>query len=191
MPLVIVKGVAKLLVKKKPIQGFSPAAFDKSKSIIYVLCGSLESLDARFKVASVLYNLGLAEKIAILSSTTLTSYDSLLKRRLTYDEWSIKKLESFGVNCKNIEPVKIQKASFGTLSEAIGISKVVLQRGYSSLILVSSPYHTRRVWDCFDKYLKGTEVNVYLYSSIDYSNYRGIAEEFIKLLVYKIILTFK
>jgi len=158
------------------------------KKVIYVLSGSQKSLSYRFKIAASLYRKGDIEKILIRSRPGLTEFDPLLGRNLTNDEWSVKKLEELGVQKRNVELLSLNYRFFGTLAEAQGISREVTRRGYDVLILVSSPYHTARVRQCFSEYLKNKGINMYVYGSDDYPRLWDLILEYFKLILYKNIL---
>jgi len=106
---------------------------------IYVLGGSQTGLELKYKTASELYHKGICKRIWILSSPGITEYSVSLGRNLTNNEWSILKLTEFGVPNECIEPIKVKKGFFGTFTEAKGISSLIENRGYRSLLLISSP----------------------------------------------------
>jgi uncharacterized SAM-binding protein YcdF (DUF218 family) len=169
-----------------------PDDFDKlhpnSRKVIYVLGGSEDSLTYRFIIADRLYQKSAARKILILSRPGITGYDPLLRRNLTNNEWAIKRLVELGVKKEDIEPLFLGSSFFGTLREARGVSQEVINRGYNVLILVSSPYHTTRVRECFSRYLKDKGINVFVYQSDDYPRLWGLVLEYLKIIVYEKIL---
>jgi uncharacterized SAM-binding protein YcdF (DUF218 family) len=157
----------------------------KDKNIIYVMGGSQDHLEHRFKTAADFYHRKIATKILVLSRPGITEYDPTLNRNLTNDEWAIKKLEDLGVKKEDIEPVPLEKAFFGTLSEARGISQLVSKRGYNCLVLITSPYHTRRVWASFTKFLKDKGITYHVYQSDDCTDSMNLLLEYLKLIVYR------
>ncbi len=159
-----------------------------SREVIYVLGGSPKSLKYRFKTAAGLYKKSVAQKIFILSEPGITEYDPLLGRNLTNNEWAIKRLAELGVKKEDVEPLSLKSGFFGTLREARTISQEVISRGYNVLILVSSPYHTMRVRECFSKYLKDKKISVFIYGSDDYPPLWALFLEYFKLILYKNIL---
>jgi len=159
-----------------------------SKKVIYVLGGSEDSLTYRFIIAARLYKKSAARKILVFSKPGITGYDPLLRRNLTNDEWTIKRLVELGVKREDIEPLFFGSSFFGTLKEARGVSQKVINSGYDVLILVSSPYHTMRVRECFSMYLKDNGTEVFVYQSDDYPHLWGLLLEYLKLAVYKKIL---
>src|SRR5581483_9962193 len=106
-------------------------------------------------------------KILFLSQSGITEYSSKIGRNFTNDEWALEKLIKLGIPSELIEPVSIEKGFFGTLSEAQGISRIAVKRGYSRLILVTAPHHTMRTWLSFSRYLKGHDIKLYIYPSDD------------------------
>ena len=160
-------------------------SYPQSKNVIYVLGGGQESLKHRFKAAVSLYHQDAAGKILILSRQGITEYDPLLKRNLTNNEWAINKLIELGVEKENIEAATIEEGVFGTLSEAKSIPQIVKGRGYSNLILVSSSYHTMRVWVSFSKFAEDKELDLFIYRAEDHANLIGLLFEYFKLIFYE------
>ena len=109
----------------------------------------------------------------------------MLKRNLTNNEWAINKLIELGVEKEDIEAVQIEEGFFGTSSEAKSIPQIVKGRGYSNLILVSSSYHTMRVWVSFSKFTENKKVNIFVYGVEDHANLIGLLFEYFKLIIYK------
>jgi len=176
-----------MLVKAEPMPSGleSPA---EAHTVIYVLGGGEQSLESRFKIASDLYHKRMASKIIILSRPGKTEYSTALERNLTSDEWSMEKLASFGVPKTDIELVKVKEGFFGTLSEAEAIPNLVSNRGYTTLILVSSQYHTMRAWESFSKFSKDKNLRLYIYTSKDHSGGYTTLEEYLKLEFYRLFL---
>jgi uncharacterized SAM-binding protein YcdF (DUF218 family) len=178
----------KRLVKEVPANELVTRASHDSNGIIYVLGGSQQSLESRFKKASALYRKGAAGKVLIMSRRGTTEYSPRLGRNWTNDEWAIDRLVGLGVKNTDIEIVSIAENFGGTYHEAKAISDLTLKRGYRYLLLVSSRYHTRRVWDSFSKMLQGRNVSLYVYPSDDPSGFKELVIEYIKLLTYDNLL---
>ena len=117
-----------------------------------------------------------------------TEYSPSLGRNLTNDEWSILKLKEFGVPKEHIEPIKIKEGFFRTFAEAKGISSLIKIRGYKSLLLVSTPYHTHRLKISFDNFLKNQNTSLLIQGSETKAFLRDLIIEFFKLKVYQYFL---
>ena len=175
------------LVRKKLIRvDQQPSA--NMVDAIYVLGGNQGSLKFKFNRVATLYNDGICKRVLILSRPGITEYSSMLGRNLTNDEWAIWKLEELGVPKNSIEPISIEKGFFGTFREAKGISRLIKKRGYKSIILISSPYHTHRVKITFEKFLKEHNVAFYVQSSGERASLRQLITEYIKLKIYQYML---
>lgn len=175
------------LIRKELIREDSKR-FTNVVDAIYLLGGSQNSLEFKFKRAADLYHDGICKRILILHRPGKTEYSSLLRRNLANDEWAILKLEEFGIPKKNVEPIRIKKGFFGTLTEAKGISRLIIKREYKSIILISSPYHTHRVKISFEKFLKDHNVTFYVQGSDQRVSLMHFLVEFIKLKIYEYLL---
>ena len=93
-------------------------------------------------------------------------------------------LKKFGVPSEKVEVVELQDRFFGTLSEAEQISELVRQRGLKTLLLISQPFHTHRVYMSFKKFLPQEKFSFYVQSSIDSQRLFELAIEYLKMNVY-------
>jgi uncharacterized SAM-binding protein YcdF (DUF218 family) len=155
---------------------------------IYVLGGAQCSLGFKFRTAAELYQKGISKKIMFLSRPEITEYSSLLGRNLTNDEWAIWKLEELGIPKNNVEPVSVSKGFFGTLTEAKCLSKLCISRGYKTILLISSPYHTHRVRISFEKFLKDRGIGIYAVGSHERVSLTELSIELFKLKIYEYFL---
>ena len=155
---------------------------------IYVLGGSQNSLEFKFKRSAELYHDGICERILILSRPGITEYSPDLQRNLTNDEWSILQLERFGVPKQIIELISMKEGFFGTLTEAKGISMLIKKRGYKSVILISSASHTHRVKISFKNFLQHNNIKVYAQGSDEKGSLGQLLIELIKLKIYEYFL---
>jgi uncharacterized SAM-binding protein YcdF (DUF218 family) len=155
---------------------------------IYLLGGNQKSLKFKFKKAAYLYQNSTCGKIMILSRPGKTEYNNKLGRNLTNDEWSILQLQRCGIPQQNIEPITMKEGFFGTLSEAKCIAKLIKERRYNTLILITSPHHTHRVKISFEKFLENHDVTSYVQASDRKTSLKGLIIEFIKLKVYQYML---
>ena len=173
----------KLVMVKPMPAGFSKPEL-KTTTLIYVLGGNQDSLIFRFRKASSLYHQGLSKKILILSRPGITEFNPELGRNLTNDEWSIRELEKLNVRKEDIEPASVKKRIFGTLSEARDLSDIVRKKGCHRLILVTSNYHTRRVFTTFLNYAANNHFEIFIYGSNDTSGLAELFLEYFKFLIY-------
>jgi uncharacterized SAM-binding protein YcdF (DUF218 family) len=155
---------------------------------IYVLGGGEISLRYKYQTAAEFYKNEVADKILILSQNGITKFSPELGRNYTNDEWSIKQLKDLGVPEDKIEGVRLGEGFFGTLKEAKHVSELVRQRGYTSILLISQPFHTRRVEASFQKYLPLENFTFYIQNSTDTQTLSETLIEFIKLMVYQYLL---
>ena len=167
---------------------------------IYILGGSQTGLELKYKTASELYHKGICKRIWILSMPGITEYSVSLGRNLTNEEWSVLKLQEFGVPKENVKPIRIKEGFFGTFSEAKGISSLIKKQGFKSLLLISSPEHLYRAEISFDNFLKDQNILIYACSVKSGFYLTGVQEsggrallgdllvEFIKLKVYQYLL---
>ena len=183
------QALARLLVRQELVPAdLSSKSPNVEGQVIYVLGGAGNSLRGRFARAAELYKQGLARKILIRSDDMLMEYRPSIGRNLSHNEWAREKLAAFGVKDEDIEFVVVEDMLLGTFSEARTLSTIVSQRGYGSLILVSSDYHTARVWYIFSKRLRREKVNLYIYPAReDHSGY-VLLHEFVKFTFYRIFL---
>lgn len=180
--------LAKPLVKQKPVSAVSGGSSSSvDDSVIYVLGGRADSLRKRFAKAAELYKQGFARKILIDSDDMLMEYSPPIGRNLTHNEWAIGKLIELGVEKGDIETVSIDGGLLGTYSEAKAITGVMSRRGYRALILVSSDYHTARVWYSFSG-LTGQDMDLYIYPAKEDPTVDMLFKELIKFTLYRVFL---
>lgn len=174
------------LVKSAPVPSSDAPPSIRSNGAIYVLGGSAQSLEGRFKAAADLYKRDVARKILIDSEPQkMMGYNPSKGRNLNFNEWAIDRLSGLGVREADIEPVFIERGFFGTFTEAKGISRFALKKDFDALIMVSSRYHTMRVWECFSKFTRNTDLKIYVYMSNDDPGMGNLIPEFLKLHFYK------
>ena len=155
---------------------------------LYVLGGSQQSLEYKFKTVADYYRKGICKTILILSRPGITEYSPSLGRNLTNNEWAILKLKILGISEKDVELVDIKPGFFGTLTEAKHISRLAERRGYESLMLVTAPYHTKRVHVSFAGMLRDKDIIVLVRGSAEEHSLPMLLVEFIKLTIYRYFL---
>ena len=159
-------------------------AFDK----VYILGGSQESLKAKYKTAASIYVRGRCKEIFILSRPGTTYFSRSLGRNLTNDEWSLMTLEHFSVPKKNVRTLEVESGFFGTYSEAKCVSRLAGQRGWNSLLIITSPHHTKRVKKSFEYFMNKTMIEVLVIASKDQAGLFELISELFKLKIYELFL---
>jgi uncharacterized SAM-binding protein YcdF (DUF218 family) len=157
-------------------------------SPIYIMGGSVDSLHHRYTAAAILYQKRMAGKIMTLSDQTIIGFDPILKRNPLKNEWSLRKLQSLGVNEGDIEFLDLDTGFLGTLSEAKALKGVLKERGIHNLIILTSQNHTERTWNTFSKFLSDQNITFSLYAASDYNHFNKLINEYLKLLIYRILL---
>jgi len=173
------------LVFEKRISSDKAANSIDETTILYTLGGNQGSLRRRYLIASELYHSGLSKKIMILSRPGITEFDSILGRNLTNDEWSIRELRSLNVQQKDIELVSVNIGYLGTFREAMRVMDINRERGGGRIILVTSSYHTRRVFLAFSAFQMDLPGEIYVYGSVDSPKMITIISETVKLFLYE------
>jgi uncharacterized SAM-binding protein YcdF (DUF218 family) len=148
--------------------------------------------------AAEAYHEGLAPRVFIAREDPPDGYRTLEERGLDYPEdvdLLARLLEDLGVPesaiIVNRQPVAT------TYEEARLLHKVVGNKGYRSLIIVTSPTHTRRSWLIFKKVFEGTPVKIFVlatpYSQFDPKDWwrhrkylREVIIEYQKLIFYTV-----
>jgi uncharacterized SAM-binding protein YcdF (DUF218 family) len=129
---------------------------------VYILGGNQESLKAKYKKAASIYIKGWCKEIIILSRPGITEYNISIRRNLTNDEWSRLILEGLGVSGKDVRTMVMEPGFFGTYTESKNVSKMIEENGWKSLLLITSPHHTKRVKKCFAHFIDGTAADFYV-----------------------------
>ena len=121
------------------------------------------------------YKEGLAPMV-LVSRERLPDGQAVLEGRgVHYPEsrdLSIKALEGLGVSRSEI--IACDRFVGSTFEEAGAVREVVLEKGYGSLIIVTSPTHTRRSWLTFQKVFEEDDVKIRVVPS-RYSEFRSDA----------------
>lgn len=165
-----------------------PDSPSSSNDVAYVLGGTPESLEAKFRIAASLLREGRAARVLLLSQQSLMAYSPALDRNLTVNEWAVQNLGTLGIKAAAIDFVGVEEGFFGTWSEAKALPRVVSERGYRRLILVTSAYHSRRVWESFSRSAGQSGTTLFLYHSDEPAYLRHLLPEYVKLLLYRAVL---
>lgn len=176
---------------KSPFQHYLTVPFHvpkKRADALYILGGSAESTRYHVQTAARLLETGKADRILILGSLEKWEYDPSLHRNLTHAEWIIQKLVQRGVPKSSIETVPVHDGFFGTFSEAQELAKYLKKKSYHSVILISSPCHTRRVKLSFDNFLRPEHIAAYIVGSQDKFSFSEMVGELFKVQVYRMLI---
>ena len=140
--------LAENLIVEKPLQ---------SADAILVLSGSSAYLE-RTKKAAELFKTGIAPKIFLTDDGSQGGWDRTEKRNHFFAERARRELIKQGVPEDAIEilPGVVE----GTRDEAILAEKTLRERNLKSILLVTSPYHTRRTLSTFETLLSNDAVEV-------------------------------
>ena len=172
----------------KELVSVNPPNPGEKVDVIYLLGGTQASMEFKSKTASEFFHKGICKKIWVISLSGITQYNQALRRNWTKNEYFAMRLKKFGIPEKNIEFLKLHEGFFGTYSEARGISSLVQEKQFKSILLITQPYHTHRVRICFNKFLSDTNVLLYVQGSIEKMLLRQLIVEYIKLRVYQCLL---
>jgi uncharacterized SAM-binding protein YcdF (DUF218 family) len=178
----LLSNLKKLILKE--LVAIEPPPAGGAIDVIYVLGGNKKSLELKYQTAAKLFNQGVSNNILILSHSGITDYNQLLRNNLRDNEWSLQKLEAFGVPKRVVESIETNNVFFGTLSEAESVTRLAKQRGYTNILLISQEYHSKRVILSFRKFLRHSNISVYTQCSSESQSLWGTVIEFIKLKVY-------
>lgn len=159
--------------------------FSERMDVLYVLGGNQDDLEIRLATVSSLYHQGVCARIWILSEAGSAEFSAELGRNLTNDEWAARKLQDFGVPQSAVEFKDVKIGFFGTLSEAEGVSELLMKKAVRSIGLVSSSYHTRRVRLAFQKLLDRQGITFFVMGADQTILLRHALLEFGKLKIYQ------
>lgn len=173
---------------KKVLQSYLiiPDTLPEGKAdALYILGGPGRSTYHHIQKALSLYRDQKTDHILIFDSRGWWGYDRLSGRRISVNEWVIKKLTSGGVPAAMIEIVSVKEGFFGTFSEARDVVHYLESKSYRSVICVSSPCHTRRVYNSFMHFTKTSAIQLYTIGSNDPFGFIQMIMELVKVTIYK------
>lgn len=124
---------------------------------IVVLSGSAAHVE-RAQWAAQLYKSGLAPRIILTNDNQMGGWSEPLQRNPFYFERSRDQLLTAGVPPEAIQ-VRLEPVS-STYEEAQLIRAVQRDLGIKSMILVTSPYHSRRAFWTFHRVFGGTDAEI-------------------------------
>jgi uncharacterized SAM-binding protein YcdF (DUF218 family) len=156
----------------------------KTFDSVYILGGDQESLKSKYKFFSTLYFQGCCKEIVILSRPGITEYSSSLKRNMTNDEWSCMIFDNYGISAEEIQMLQVETDFFGTYTEAEFLTRMAEQKSWKSLLLITSPHHTKRVTESFTRSVEKNKLDLDIW--VTASNEKvGLFELFLELFKLK------
>ncbi len=129
----------------------------KKADVIFVLSGSAVYPERTRKAASE-YRAGVSDKVLLSDDGQLAGWSVTEQRNPRFVELSRRSLERYGVADESIEVMKSRVS--GTIDEAVGFRGMAKKRGWNSVLVVTSAYHTRRAFATFEQSLAGTGIKV-------------------------------
>ena len=176
--------LAKALVVEKPLG---------HADVILVLAGSSAYVERTHK-AVLIYEQGVAQKIVLTDDGEQAGWSQKEQRNPSYVELAKRELVTRGVPDDAIKILEPKVA--GTLDEAKVVYKFALDNCWKSLLIVTSPYHSRRALHTFESIFatNGLEANVGIVVAektpqaffwwLAWNGWRDVAGEYVKSLVY-------
>lgn len=165
-----------------------PDAVSAGRGVVYVLGGTPDSLERKFEIAARLIRERKADRALVLSRGGLMAFSPARSRNLTANEWAAENLAALGVPVDKIQFVVVEEGFFGTWSEAQGVARLAKEGRFERLVLVTSAYHSRRVWESFSRTVEQADTRLFLYHSRETASLRLLIPEYTKLLFYRTLL---
>ena len=160
---------------------------EKTFDAVYILGGNQKSLRAKYKTTASICAGKRCKKIIILDRPGITEYNPALHRNLTNNEWSFLILENYGIDKKDLQTLIVEPGFFGTYTEAKCVSEYAIKKSWKSLLLITSPEHTKRVRKSFNRFLGDSLVEVRVVAS----KYKaGLYELLVELFKFKVYQSF-
>jgi uncharacterized SAM-binding protein YcdF (DUF218 family) len=133
-------------------------ALERADAIL-ILSGSGVHLE-RSQKAALIYKQGVAPKILLTDDGERAGWSSVERRNPKFVELTRNNLIAAGVAPEHIEILPGQVS--GTIDEVEVLRRKIEQTGWKSVLIVTSPYHTRRSLWIFDKVLNnhGAQIGI-------------------------------
>ena len=133
----------------------------QASDAIYILAG-IPDLEARTERAADVYRRGFAPLVLFIKDNTLGPWEPGFKRNLTFADRSRLILSRYGVPQDAVVALTADRKTptRGTYGEAISARRFIRERNIRSIILVTSPLHTRRARRTFRNLLDDLSVRV-------------------------------
>jgi uncharacterized SAM-binding protein YcdF (DUF218 family) len=161
---------------------------------IMVLSGSA-AYKERTRLAAELYAKGIALKIIISDDGGRGGWSQADQTNPPFVELARRQLVQNGVPSEAI--VQLPREMTGTDSEAKALSEFVGDQQVRSVLIVTSPYHTRRAYSAFSNVLADRDINVGIVSPpigprspepkfwwLSGAGWQNVAGEYVKILGY-------
>lgn len=171
------------------------APLDKADAIV-VLSGSATYRE-RTREAARLFHEGRAPRILITNDNARGPWSSAEQRNLFFYERAQEELRNAGVPSQSVEVV--MKPLTSTYDEAGVIRDYAEQHGLHSILIVTSPYHSRRALWVFSRVFRDTGIQVGLISArraeespppitwwLTLRGWRLVPSEYVKMIYYVI-----
>lgn len=179
--------LAENLIVKQPL--------DRADAIL-VLSGS-RFYPERTAEAALVYSKGVAPKIFLTDDGGRAGWSKSEQRNPRFVELIKQKLIEGGVPADAVEILPPQVS--GTIDEAEVLRERVSQGDINSVLLVTSPYHTRRSLNTFEKVLKDKNVRLGIVSPppgeqspppftwwFSKKGWNSVAAEYVKIIYYRL-----
>jgi uncharacterized SAM-binding protein YcdF (DUF218 family) len=171
------------------------APLDQAEALA-VLSGSA-AYKERARFAAELFKAGRAERIILTNDNQRGGWSAIEERNPFYYELEVKELERAGVPRDRI--IVISDPVSGTYDEVTLIKEYAETHEISSMLVVTSSYHSRRAWWTINRVFQGTNVLVGLMPVgtgqqtpspiawwVQLRGWKTIPLEYLKILYYKL-----
>jgi len=156
----------------------------------YVMHGG-PALDERLRAAADLFHMGRVPRILLYDDPERSSFNFAEGESWTRTQWSLSFLAWLGVPRERVVLIEDRGGSaFGSLHEADLVSAQAARLGIGSLVVVTSPVHTRRSGLSFRRRLpEGVTATTYAATIFESSAeaHAPLWLEYLKLVVYALI----
>ena len=137
--LVVAPLIAKNLIIEKPLE----------KADVILVLGGSSTYTERTRKASQIYKKGVSNKVLLTDDGGYAGWSQKEQRNPPFVDLAKQELIAQGVPAENIEIFKPEGS--GTIYEARFVARKQIERNWDSIMLVTSPYHTRRVLWTFEE----------------------------------------
>ncbi len=168
-----------------------------AKADALVVLGGAKSYRERVRRAAELWRQGLAPAVVINDDRSQLGWSNADERNLTARERTARFLARSGVPARDIQVLPAQTDN--TFDEAVALLRYARTRGFRSLILVTSPYHSRRALRTFDAVFRDSRIAIGIEPVVDgiesppaaywwlkRNGWRFVPSEYLKLAYYAI-----